>query len=675
MNLINSTKPEKDFSEKEKIQLKPKGFTIQVKMMTVISLLFIITSSTIIFLATFFFRNESERLIQLNNLRNVLITSQKVKSDITATIDKATQMILILEKDANPAGFISLFFKNDPDFLLLGLYKKNEEGKLVPVREIINQAYLDEYQLKKLDLENIITFNQSIFERSLDGESILYNASPGSKEPVFVVSFPQKDDNNAEIIITILKLEKIESSFKAVDNNITFMVNGDGILIAHPDPQLLFTSANFSDNPIVKVMLLENKPNLNMVFMGNDGKKYMGAFQKIGFANSGVVTLVEEEIVMEPVYNIQKRNIYIMIIGVCIALIIIFGLAKTISNPVLALLSATIEIAKGNFKVKIKSTTSDEVGLLTNYFITMGEGLEEREKVKSILGNMIDPVVVGEAMKDMAALKRGSETQVTAFFSDVAGFSSISEQLNSVDLASLLNEYLSAMTLILKQYEGVLDKYIGDAIVGIFNAPVVVSGHALKASLASLDMIAKLQDLKEYWVKNNLYTQEAQEMDVRIGLNIGLAKVGFMGTDALASYTMMGDTVNLAARLEAAGKDYGVNILVSEALNTEINGELFTRGLDLVRVKGKNEPVKLFELICRKSEVVSNIKESSEIYSEAFSHYLKQDWEKSIQLFQKSSSAKGKKDKAIDMLIDRCNYYKAASPGSDWDGVFTRKTK
>jgi adenylate cyclase len=557
----------------------------------------------------------------------------------------------------------------------LGLYKKDENNKLVSIREIVNQTYLDEYQLKKEDLESILKLNQTIFERSFEGESILYNASPGSKEPVFVISFPQKDDSNNEIVITILKLDKIESSFKKEGLNTTFLVNGDGLLIAHHDEQLLFTSANFSDNPIVKIMLLENQENGNKKFADSDGKRYMGAFNKIGFANSGVVTLVEEDKVMEPVFNIQRRNIYIMIIGIAASLIIVFALAKSISNPVISLLHATVEIAKGNFRVNIKSTTSDEVGLLTDYFVTMGEGLEEREKVKSILGNMIDPVVVGEAMKDMAALKRGSEKQITAFFSDVAGFSTISEQLTSVDLAALLNEYLSAMTLILKQYDGVLDKYIGDAIVGIFNAPVDVATHPLKASLASLDMIDKLRDLKEYWTKNNLYTQEAREMDVRIGLNLGPAKVGFMGTDALASYTMMGDTVNLAARLEAAGKDYGVNILISENLNKEIESELFTRGLDLVRVKGKNEPVKLFELISRKSDIKSNIKESSEIYQVAFSHYLKQEWDKAIQLFQEAKKAKGTKDKAIEQLIDRCSYYKISSPGSDWDGVFTRKTK
>ena len=653
---------------------KPKGFTIQLKLMGIISILFILTVTVIIMLATQFFRSETEARVDDMNLQNVRVTGSKVKTDIAAILDKATQMVVILQSESNPEKYINLFFKNDPDFLLLGLYRREEE-RLNPIKLILNKEYLNEYQLKNEDLESIITLNKSVFERSFEGEPILYNASPGAKEPVFALSFPQTDGDKQDIIIAVIKLDKIQSAFKKSGITEIFLVNGDGLVIAHDDAKVLFTSANFSELPIVDQMLKSNIANGKKTYKGADNKDYIGAYQKIGFANSGVISVVEEERAMESVYKIQSMNIKIMIIGVSLALIVVFIMAKTISNPILLLLSATVEIAKGNFKVKIKPSTKDEVGLLTEYFVTMGEGLEEREKVKSILGNMIDPVVVGEAMKDMNALKRGSEKQITAFFSDVAGFSTISEELTSVDLAALLNEYLSAMTLILKKYNGVLDKYIGDAIVGIFNAPVDVPNHSLSAAMASIEMIAKLRDLREYWTKNNLYTKEAREMDVRIGLNVGLAKVGFMGTDALASYTMMGDTVNLAARLEAAGKDYGVNILISESMNKEVGKELFTRGLDLVRVKGKNEPVKLFELIGTQSDITPALRESAEIYQHGFALYLKQNWELAIDSFKQAEKAKGKKDKAVELLIDRCFYYKTSPPGDTWDGVFTRKHK
>ncbi|WP_425460642.1 adenylate/guanylate cyclase domain-containing protein [Leptospira idonii] len=281
-------------------------------------------------------------------------------------------------------------------------------------------------------------------------------------------------------------------------------------------------------------------------------------------------------------------------------------------------------------------------------------------------------------MIDLAALKRGSEKTITAFFSDVAGFSTISEQLKSQDLAALLNEYLSAMTIILKEHDGVLDKYIGDAIVGIFNAPVDVSEHPLKAGKASIEMVRKLKDLRQYWIKNDLYTQEAREMDARIGLNTGPAKVGFMGTDALASYTMMGDTVNLAARLEAAGKDYGVNILISESTKALVDQELFTRELDLVRVKGKNEPVRLYELIASHSDIDPILKESAEAYEKGFELYLKKNFSKAIAKLNeavKIKSQKFGKDKAALMLIERCEEYKQTPPEKNWDGVFTRTHK
>lgn len=334
------------------------------------------------------------------------------------------------------------------------------------------------------------------------------------------------------------------------------------------------------------------------------------------------------------------------------------------------------QVGKGDLNVEFEQGGTDEFGNLSVALNQMVTGLREREKIKGILGSMIDPVVIGEAMKDLAALKRGTEKRVTAFFSDVAGFSNISEKLSSVELAELLNEYLSAMTLILKDHDGVLDKYIGDAIVGIFNAPVDVEGHCLKATKASLKMLAKLEELRTGWKKGHKYIPEARDMKIRIGLNTGLAKVGFMGTDALASYTMMGDTVNLAARLEAAGKDYGVSILVSDAVYSEIKDHIFTRKLDLVRVKGKNEPVILYEAVSElKNGSNGKKKEFVGLYEEGLSLYLERRWEAAIQKFKESEKARGTDDKAVHLLVERCTEYKKTPPPSNWDGVYTRDHK
>lgn len=675
-NTKSSKQEEKPISN---LAAKPK-FSLQTKMMVVITIILSLVVSSIIFLATYFFKSDNKVRILENNLELVRIVELKVRADLNAVVEKGKQLALVINQEfKNPKQkefFIEQFFKNDDDFIYLALLTKNDDNLIIK-KEVFNQNYLQKFALTEEDIKTVINKNFPTFARSFDGASILINTSAGFEEPSLCISIPPQEDSTEKYILVImLKLQTILDAFGKSGITETFMVSGDGTIIAHPKKEFVLSAKNASDNPIVREMLTNMAMNGLREFE-LDGKKFLGSYQKLKlkFNNVGIISTVPEDKAFEAVYRIQERNLYIMMISLCSAVIIVILFARTISKPVMKLLQETVKIASGNFQVDIQRTTNDEVGLLSDYFVNMAKGLEEREKVKSILGSMIDPVVVQEAMKDLGALKRGSEKTITAFFSDVAGFSTISEQLSSVDLARLLNEYLSAMTIILQSHGGVLDKYIGDAIVGIFGAPVDLPEHPLKACRASLEMIAKLKELKAYWTKNNLYIKEAQEMDIRIGLNTGPAKVGFMGTDSMGSYTMMGDTVNLAARLEAAGKDYGVNILISQYVKQHIEMEVFTRELDRVRVKGKNEPVTLYEVICLRTEVPPNIREATEAYEEAFHSYLKREWLKAIQFLEFSEKAKGQKDKAVRLLKERCEAYLESPPEENWDGVFTRTHK
>lgn len=655
-------------------------FSLQLKMMGVISFLFALSVGVIIFFASFYFKRSIELQLRDNNIRIAEIIGSKVKSDILGVVEKGRQIAITLTTQGLPEAerrlLIKTFFQNDKEFIYLGIFEK-KENTLIMKREVFNEEELKKSSVTEEDFHNVVNRNRDALAEAFNGQAVLLNSSPGFQEPSFAIAIPTSENGELDnALVMIVKLNKIIGAFSKKGIETTFMVNGNGTALAHPKEDLILAATDLASMPIVKSMLTSAPNTGQMSYIDEElGGSYLGSFQKIGFADAGVITIVSEEKAFADVYRSQKTNLYIAGIGLCAALIFVFFFSKTITKPVLQLLSATLEIAKGNFKIGIKPTTQDEVGLLTKYFIDMGQGLEEREKVKNILGSMIDPVVVQEAMVDLAALKRGSETHITAFFSDVASFSTISEQLKSADLAALLNEYLSAMTLLLKKHEGVLDKYIGDAIVGIFNAPVPVVDHELKAARASVDMVMKLAELRDYWTKNNLYSKEAQVMDARIGLNSGPAKVGFMGTDALASYTMMGDTVNLAARLEAAGKDYGVNILITDPIQAAIQEEMLTRYMDLVRVKGKNEPVKIHELIGYKSLVSPNQIEAAEIYEAGFKAYLEKNWVSAIQYFKESEKAKGQKDKSCHMLIERCEEYKINPPDFDWDGVFTRTHK
>lgn len=655
----------------------PSKITIRAKLLGIILAIIVSGLALMIFLATYFFRDDSEKRVQDNNLALVDIIGQKVESDLKG-ISFALQSFSNLQMQNSSAQVKSEqekeLFANNPNFIYMAILSSSGE-EITTVKYFINKKYIEDNEIKPASFQSVNKSYEEKLFKSLRGGTVLFNASPGFVTPILGMAIPWRNaGKNYSLLVYIDSIEFIKT-FQGQGINTTYLVNEEGEILAHLDTKLVIEGSNLSNVPIVKSMLESKIDNRQIKYNDEKNKEILGSFKKLWNYGLGIISVVEADLVFEAVYNIQRRNLIMLFIIINISVVIVFIFSRTISNPIKLLVEATKEVEQGNFNVTIKPVSGDEVGVLTHSFRSMAEGLEEREKVKSILGSMIDPTVVQEAMKDMAALKRGKEDEITAFFSDVAGFSTISEQLTSVDLASLLNEYLSSMTIILKQHEGVLDKYIGDAIVAIFNAPVHIENHSLKAARASLEMVSKLDELRKYWTKNNLYSKEAQEMDARIGLNTGPAKVGFMGTDDLASYTMMGDTVNLAARLEAAGKDYGVSILVSETVNERIVSEMFTRELDLVRVKGKNEPVKLYELIDTKSGIASNLKECAALYEQGLKKYLSRDFKNAIVFFQDAIKAKGTKDKSSKMLIERCEYFITEQPPKDWDGVFTRTHK
>lgn len=660
-----------------------KRLKIRTKLIGIISFLIITALSLMIIIATISFKRYIQATIESNNNSITALVSQKVESDLISAAEKLNLMGSAMgqefKNDAEKYVFSKTFFTNDNNLLYLAITEKRADGSMAIIRSIENQDFMKNNQISMSDFDTANTTFSGNFDRAFTNEFMIFNASRILKNPVLAIAFPFKKDNNDNVnsvLISYIRLEKILPAFaKPAEGATTFMVNSDGEVLAHQDTSIILNHGNFIKLPIVHKMLTDVYTQRTLRYSDDKNITYLGSYKKIGFGGLGIITTIEENKAFEGVYSIQRRNIYILCITLSIAILFVYFFAKTFSTPLLKLLGATHEIESGNFRVDIKPVSGDEIGQLTSSFVQMGLGLEEREKVKNILGNMVDPVVVNEAMKDLAALKRGSEKEITAFFSDVASFSTISEKLQSADLAALLNEYLSAMTILLKKHDGVLDKYIGDAIVGIFNAPVDVDRHQVKACFASIEMIQKLHDLRMFWKGKNAYIAEAQVMDIRIGLNTGPAKVGFMGTDALASYTMMGDTVNLAARLEAAGKDYGTNILISEMIKKSIGGECFTRELDLVRVKGKNEPVRLYELICKTPDVSQKLRDFVGLYEEGLRHYLNREWEAAVNKLSDCEKAKGSKDKSARMLAERCEMYKTNPPESNWDGVFTRTHK
>ena len=242
-----------------------------------------------------------------------------------------------------------------------------------------------------------------------------------------------------------------------------------------------------------------------------------------------------------------------------------------------------------------------------------------------------------------------------------------------------MNEYLTEMTNILLDHKGTLDKYIGDAIVAFYGAPVKLDKHEFHACMTALEMEQKLEIMRSQWLTDGGWPELVHNIRHRVGLNSGEMVTGNMGSSMRMNYTMMGDTVNLAARLEPAAKHYGVYIIVAENTYKPVADQFEWRMLDYLRVKGKKKPVKAYELLSLKNDLSKEKSQLVQAFNEALDLYHDQEWTKAKKRFVEANELEEKfpyrPTNPSTVYIDRCDHFKLEPPDKDWDGVWTMTAK
>lgn len=307
------------------------------------------------------------------------------------------------------------------------------------------------------------------------------------------------------------------------------------------------------------------------------------------------------------------------------------------------------------------------LGSMTYRYVT-----EERKatQIRGMFGTYMSPALVNQLIEKPDMLKLGGDQrEITVFFSDVQGFTTISEGLHPGELVSLLNEYLTAMTDIILSYGGFVDKYEGDAIMAFWGAPVLEPEHALRCCHCVLDMRKKLVELNA-----QLVAKGKPQLFTRFGVNSGTVIVGNMGSAERFAYTAMGDTVNQAARFEPANKEYGTYCMIGEATYERVKDGVEVRELDLLQVKGKTKGVRVYELMARKGELSPSQREVVTSYHRGLEAYKAKRWEEGIKAFEKTLVL-DPGDGPSKTYLARCQAYLASPPPPDWDGVFVMKTK
>ncbi|NET54765.1 MAG: HAMP domain-containing protein [Symploca sp. SIO2E6] len=317
-------------------------------------------------------------------------------------------------------------------------------------------------------------------------------------------------------------------------------------------------------------------------------------------------------------------------IGIPFTILITFGLL----SPVRKLIRGTQEVEGGNLDVQVAVNSKDEIGILADSFNTMLDEVLEKERIKVTFGQYVDPRIVETLIEKQGNVDTSNKQVMTVFFSDIAGFSSISEMLTPVGLVNLINQYLTLASEPITQYHGVIDQFIGDAVTAFWGPPFVgETDHAKLACFAALEQFTQLARLRRMMPDIMGFRKGLPEIQVRIGLATGEVVAGNIGSEQSKSYTVMGKAMQIAEQLESANKKYGTNILLMEETKVLAADAIETREIDWLDINEREKPVRVYELLGYRGELNPRITQLRDRFEAGLREYRQQNWEQAQSHF------------------------------------------
>ena len=356
------------------------------------------------------------------------------------------------------------------------------------------------------------------------------------------------------------------------------------------------------------------------------------------------------------------------LLGLTLAAAVTLGLVR----PVRRLLHGTAAVEHGALDTVVPITSRDEIGSLTQSFNSMVGELRVKARIRDTFGKYVDPrIVAGLIDRPEVTNAKGSRRQMTILFCDMKGFTAFSEGMTPGALVNVLNRYMTVMSEPVRHNNGIIDKYIGDGIMAFWGPPFTgTEDHSGLACLAALDQLAGVVGFRAELPELTGLRHGFPEVDIRIGIATGDVVVGNIGSEQTRNYTVIGDTVNLASRLEGANKTYGTRVLVSEETSRFAADVVETREIDQVLVVGKTEPERVFELLGRKGEVASERLALRDAFNEALADYRRKNWERARTGFEGCLTIEPG-DVPSKVFLGRIAQFCTAAPSPDWDCVWS----
>jgi len=593
---LKSTKRRKKRKIKNReLQIK---FPVGAKLILIVSAIIILSMSTLAYLSIYFFKGEIRNQVEDTNIALSQTVAKQAEKEIEQFFDLANLLFQVGSAAGGSASLVDDFFYNYKSLIYVGVPGSNFEFS--------NRDWFRDNRIsdERAILGNIMASRAKDLEKAQSGETVIVNVSPfipNLKAPVMALAAPflLGSEQKALVILADIGDSLAESVSSRKGKTTTVIINSSGEILAHPDFSLVFNGDSLRDSPVFQEMYSRGLAEGQIRFQEdtlNGSEKLMGSFKLIPIGNLGVVTTVLEKDAFGVVMSIQILNWSLLGAVLSLAVLAVFFFSQSISKPLKELTLATRMIKAQNYgAISIKPKNSDEVGQLTRNFMEMIPHLQARErlreKTEAFINKQVAEMIDGDTLPDHAETKN-----VTVFFSDVRGFTGMSEKMGDPQVVlDNLSEYFSAMVPCVEATRGTVDKFIGDAVMAVWGSMQDLENNAESAVNGALMMRDALMRFN-----TGRGSVSRPFFQIGCGLNSGPTTVGIMGDpNTKMEWAHMGDTVNLASRIEALNKPMGTDILISQNTAKRVKGIFHLIPMKKIKVKGKSAPQQIYAVLGR----------------------------------------------------------------------------
>ncbi len=568
---------------------------ISAKLIILTTVLLVVVTIAIALTSSNYFEKTSLQREESINLDYASAKSSEVENLLSTIVGKTQVSSSLLMKSNETASEFQFNFNQEPDMLGIEIYESAVGGSVTAKSSQIKE---DEFIKQKVDKSYFTQLKQQMpfpFKSVFQGQIEVLNWSQAQKPAILVVGIPLVKDTFGRIThvaVGYFKLALIQKPFSEKKERSFHLLDRRGAVLGSSSEDLALKQTNQASSDIFKLSSASKTPR-GQKLIKVDGANHFGAFSKTRYGVTAY-SIISEDIILEPSREVKRKAFLITGIALSLSIFFIFVFSMTITSPIETLAELIGIVSKGNFDVKasdrIKSVFQDEVKDLAHAFDNMTEGLKERDKVKSLFSKFHGSTVTDDLMSQEVGLG-GQKKDVVVFFSDIRGFTAFSEKRSPEEVVEMLNEYFEVMVGIINKQGGVVDKFIGDAIMAVWGAPKSTDKDAHNATMACIQMRLALVELND---KRRARGQPNLAMG--IGLHAGSVISGTIGSTERMEYTVIGNTVNTGSRIEASTKAFGSDLLISEEVVKQIGDAFIVELAGAAEVKGRSDPLKMFKV-------------------------------------------------------------------------------